>query len=199
MNISAIESAGQAAPSVLYKMDLDAGVPSSIDRNKIHQWALDRLRRGAHPKYPGLPGLEGAGPLAKGLGVSQQTTSAPKQIVALRRQAHPSPEAIEQLQAQLRLERVNLSGRRRLSHIEASRGASDAAGIRYRDKGTEIPKVHPFMIQISYWSSKKKFIRHIKTRRLSCCAVIGARQWDFHAERLYTWRWAPPQARLYRV
>ena len=65
-----------------------------------------------------------------------------KQILAFRGQLYTSADAIEQRHTEFRFKGVNLARRCRLAQVKPSHGPMDAASFCYRNKGTEVAKVH---------------------------------------------------------
>ena len=108
MSVAALEVGEQTSAAILDEVDVHAGVATPVMDQEACQQILDHLRRRSDAKYPGLAGLERAGPLAERVGFRQQAAAAPKQVFALRCQPDAPAYPVEQRHAQLGLQPVNL-------------------------------------------------------------------------------------------
>src|SRR5262249_5308023 len=74
---------------------------------------------------------------------------------------------------QLILERVDLPGRGRLSHIQTGGCRCYAAAVRDRYKGAKVPQVHVGNIRISHHKLNNKFIGHMNCRPSSVPVAVS--------------------------
>jgi hypothetical protein len=111
------------------------------------------LRRGAHPEDTGLSTFERPRPLSDGVGIRQQTTGSPQQVVTLGGDLNAPPDAIEEPDVQLVLEGTDLTRQGRLTQIQSDGGPGEAAGVDDGDEGAQVSQVHQSCTQrIDYMS-----------------------------------------------
>jgi len=91
------------------------------------------LRRGAHPEDTGLSTFERPRPLSDGVGIRQQTTGSPQQVVALGGDLNAPPDAIEEPDVQLVLEGVNLTNEVNDQFISRARNSAVVYSVTGRE------------------------------------------------------------------
>jgi hypothetical protein len=141
-NLAALESGPQIGASILQQLNFDAGMPPSKTAQKICERILDHLRRSADPQDSSLTFLQRTRSLSEHGGIRQELAAAPEQVFAFRRELDPSPDAVEQRNAQLGLQCMDLSRGGRLTQIEAPGCPVNSTGIHDGDEGTQVAQVH---------------------------------------------------------
>ena len=140
--VAPVQSARQVGAAFLGQLNLDAGVAVPITNEKCRKRILDDLRRCANSQCSSLALFERSCPLGQRLDFSEKPLGTPKYVLAFRGQLHPPTDAIEQRHAEFGFKGVNLARRSRLAQVEPSHGPVDTASFCYRNKGTEVAKVH---------------------------------------------------------
>jgi len=142
IHLAALDKRDAAHATLLLQVDIDAGTPLQVPAQERRQHALNHLWRAAHAKAPNLAVVQRARVLGQLLGARQHLTAPAQEAFALTREAHPAPVALEEPDAQLRLEIVNLSPQGRLRDAQASGRPGERARLRDGDEVTEVSELH---------------------------------------------------------
>ena len=126
--------AGYEAAPPLDQLHLDAGVTRAIAAQKRGEQARYDMRRRRHLERAGIAALERARSVRNRIGAGERLARMPQQVLALRRQAQAASAALEQGNAELRFERLQLTRGSRLTQVQAFGCASNAARIGRRDE-----------------------------------------------------------------
>ena len=154
VHVSGFQARRQATALVFNKLNLDARMTLAVALQKVREQIFHDLGSGPNTQYAGLTGLECTCPLAERFRFRQQTTAAHKKVLAFRGELDATPDPIEQTDAQLALERMNLPRRCRLRQVQSDRGACKTAVVSDRNEGAQKSQIHwdAFQILIDKWT-----------------------------------------------
>jgi hypothetical protein len=136
----------QANDPVFDKLHLDTGMAMPERFKEWRECILYDLRRGSDPKYSRFTFLEHARVLGERIGLGQQTSAAPKELLAFRRQSDATSDAIKEQHLQFILKRLNLPRGGWLGNVQSRRRLGHAAGVDDCHEGAQMTEVHSLMI-----------------------------------------------------
>jgi hypothetical protein len=180
LNVASLQSMPQANDPVFDQLHVDTGMAMPEGAKEWRECMLYDLRRRSDPKDSRFAYLEHARVLGERIGLGQQTTAAPKQLLTFRRQSDATSDAIKEQQLQFVLQRVNLSGGGRLAEVQSGRRAGDAAGVNNRHERAQMTEVH-FLMLFSHYNLDHNCIGFIKKSVLVVLAAgtsdLGGLSW----------------------
>ncbi len=121
---------------------LDVGVPGAVGGDDRAGDAAGQRPREAHAQPSALAGARGARDLSGAVGAGQQLARLAEQRASRRRQHGAATVALEQLDAELGLERPDLLADARLGEVQPVGGAAEVKLLRDRDERAQLPELH---------------------------------------------------------
>jgi hypothetical protein len=142
VDLAALDEARSAGAALFDEMDVDAWSRLQVPRQERGQDALDHLRRASDTKAPDLATAHRVRMLGQ-LGDTVEQLAAPAQeTVSLARQTNPTPGALEEPNAELHLQVVDLPPQRRLGDAQSSGGSGEGARLGDGDEVPEVTELH---------------------------------------------------------
>src|SRR6185436_589341 len=96
MHFSPIQTIRETDGALLEEMHVHAGVAATVLRQEHREQVFEILRRGADAQDSALAVLERAGPLAERLGLQQEATAPPQDVLTLGGQLDAASDAVEE-------------------------------------------------------------------------------------------------------
>ena len=141
VHLASFQPPGEVRTTIFDEMNIHAWIAAVKTSDEVCE-PFDDMRCRANPQRSRLPAPERARSLSERLGVGQQAAAAHQQVLALRRELNPPADAIEQADAQLCFQCLDLPRRGRLREIEPRCGAREPANFRDGNEGPQVAKVH---------------------------------------------------------
>jgi hypothetical protein len=129
----------QAAGTVFGKAYVDVRVMRQILDEKGRQQTFKRQRRHPNPNYTGLSAAQRLRAVAQQTGSPQNLPAARQEISALARQDETAGAPVEERNAELEFEVMDLSRKRRLADVKPLGSAGYSAGVGDRYKVAQMP------------------------------------------------------------
>jgi hypothetical protein len=142
VELAAVHQVEQANASGFDEPDVHAGPRARVAAQKARDHALHRLGGRAQAKAADLSAAEHARALGQRLGPRQQLAAPVQEVLALGRELDAAAHAVEQTNAQLALQVLDLAREGRLADMDAQRGPGDAGRVRDGHEIAEVPELH---------------------------------------------------------
>jgi len=123
-------------------MDIHSRSGFQIPVEERGEYVLDHLWRGADAELPCFAATHGVRVLDELLSTRQQLAASQQQVFTGTGHAHPAARALEEPDAQLGLEVVNLPPQRGLRDAQSRGGSREGARLGDRDEIPEVTEIH---------------------------------------------------------
>jgi hypothetical protein len=141
MHGAALDHLEQLAVRPFHQRHLDQRMIQAEGFQRRRDQCGDGLRRRADPQASDPPAREVAGPHRQRLGLLHQAGGAWKHLLAFGRQHQPLAHPVEQGEADLVLQRLQLPRQGRLADVQRLRGARDIHQLGDGDEESELANV----------------------------------------------------------
>jgi hypothetical protein len=142
VDLAALDEARSADAALFDQVDVDTWSRFQVSRQEGRQHALDDLRRASDTKGPDLAAAHRMGVLGQLVDPVEQLAAPTQEAFSCARQTNSAPGALEEPDAQLHLEVVDLPPQRRLGDTQSSGGPREGARLGDRDEVSEVTELH---------------------------------------------------------
>ena len=132
----------EAPLGTVISRSLDTRELLAIACQEIDQHRLNHRWRGTNRDHPGVAISEGTGALLQTIDVFDDRAATSQKVLAFRCQLHSATDPIEQGDTQPGFQYLDLTGRRRLAHVEARSRPRHATIVNDGNKSSKLLEVH---------------------------------------------------------
>jgi hypothetical protein len=142
VGLSTLDELQRASPALFDQMDIHSGSRLQISGEERGKYVLDYLWRGADAELSYFAATHGVRVLDELLGTRQQLAASQQQVFTGTGHAHPAARPLEESDAQLGLEVVDLPPQRGLRDAQSRGGAREGARLGDGDEIAEVTEIH---------------------------------------------------------